>query len=200
VSGASAIGEIYAGIAILASVDEAELEDAGSGLKPVTDGWFVVNVRDAEWWFAESRGARCAFENEYGRPPVEFDQLGINVTVLEPGQTTLHHAEENQEAFLVLSGECVLIVEGEERRLRPWDFFHAPPWTEHAFAGAGEEPCVILMAGSRSGPGVNYPASALAARYGASVAEDTSDWRKAYANAERFRRERPPSWARLPWA
>jgi uncharacterized cupin superfamily protein len=181
-------------------VRETQLEDFGSGLTPVTQGWFVVNVRDAEWWFAETRGARCAFENEYGEPPVEFAQLGINVTVLDPGQTTLYHAEANQEAFLVVTGECALIVEEEERRLRPWDFFHAPPWTEHAFVGAGDGPCVILMVGARSGPGVQYPASELAARHGASVAEETSDWREAYATVERFRRERPPNWARLPWA
>src|SRR3954463_3197520 len=181
-------------------MSEARLEDLGSGLTPVSEGWFVVNVRDAEWWFAESRGARCGFENEYGDRPVEFDQLGINLTVLEPGQTVLYHAEENQEAFLVLSGECVLLVENEERRLRPWDFFHAAPWTEHGFAGAGEAPCTILMVGARSGPGVRYPRSELAARYGASVAEETSDWRKAYAKVEPFKRERPPSRARLPWA
>jgi quercetin dioxygenase-like cupin family protein len=179
---------------------EAPLADLGSGLAPVGQGWFVVNVRNAEWWFAETRGARCAFENEYGDAPVEFDQLGINLTVLEPGQTVLYHAEANQEAFLVLSGECALLVEGEERRLRPWDFFHCPPWTEHGFAGAGEGPCVLLMAGSRSAPEVRYPVSEVAVRYGASVVEETADWRQAYANVERFRRERPPSWARLPWA
>jgi len=181
-------------------VPEAQLEDFGSGLTPVTEGWFVVNVRDAEWWFSERRGARCAFENEYGEPPVEFAQFGINVTVLEPGQTGLYHAESNQEAFLVLSGECALLVEGEERRLRPWDFFNSSPWTEHAFVGAGEGPCVILMVGSHSGPEGHYPVSELAARYGASVAEETSDWRQAYATVERFRREQPPIWARLPWA
>lgn len=178
---------------------EARLEESGSGLAPTTEGWFVVNVRDAEWWFAETRGARCAFENEYGDPPVEFDQLGINLTVLEQGQTSLYHAEENQEAFLVLAGECALIVENEERRLRAWDFFHCPPWTEHAFVGGGEDPCEILMLGSRTGPGVRYPVSEVAARYGASVAEETSEWRQAYATVEWFRRERPPSWARLPW-
>jgi len=70
-------------------VAEARLEDSGFGLAPVTDGWFVVNVRDAEWWFAESRGAACWFANEYGDPPVEFAQLGINVTVLEPGQSSV---------------------------------------------------------------------------------------------------------------
>jgi uncharacterized cupin superfamily protein len=82
-------------------------------------------VRDAEWFGDEGREVR--FESEYGDPPVEFAQVGINVTVLEPGQTGLDHAESNQEAFLVLSGECALLVEDEERRLRPWDFFHSPP-------------------------------------------------------------------------
>jgi uncharacterized cupin superfamily protein len=182
-------------------VPEARLADLGSGLAPVGEGWFVVNVRDAEWWVADTRGARCAFENEYGDRPVEFGQLGINVTVLEPGQTTMYHAEENEEAFLVLSGECALIVEDEERRLRSWDFFHAPPWTEHAFVGAGDGPCVIVMVGARTGrPGVRYPVSELAARHGASVAKETYDWRQAYAGVELFRRGRPPQWARLPWA
>jgi quercetin dioxygenase-like cupin family protein len=180
-------------------VREAQLAKSGSGLAPVTEGWFVVNVRDAEWWFAETRGARCAFENEYGDPPVEFGQLGINITVLEQGQTVLYHAEENEEAFLVLSGKCALIVENEERPLRAWDFVHCPPWTEHGFVGVSEEPCVIVMVGSRVGPGVRYPASRVAARHEASVAEATSDWRQAYATVEPYRRERPPSWARLPW-
>ena len=179
---------------------EGRLERSESGLTPVTQGWFVVNVRDAEWWNTESRGARCAFENEHGDEPVEFPQLGINVTVLSSGQTSLYHAEANQEAFLVLSGECTLLIENEERRLRPWDFFHAPAWTEHAFVGAGDEPCVILMTGSRSSPDVRYPVSELAARHGASVAEETSDWRQAYAGIELFRRERPSNWAELPWA
>jgi uncharacterized cupin superfamily protein len=184
----------------IASVTGAQLKDHGSGLTPVTEGWFVVNVRDAEWWSSEKRGARCAFESEYGDPPVEFGQFGINVTVLEPGQTSLYHAEANQEAFLVLSGECALLVEDEERRLQAWDFFHCPAWTEHAFVGAGDGACVILMAGSRSGPGVHYPVSEVAARHGANVAEETSDSGQAYAAVERFRRERPPHWARLPWA
>jgi quercetin dioxygenase-like cupin family protein len=181
-------------------VPEARFEDFGSGLAPVTDGWFVVNVRDAEWWLADTRGAACWFESEYGEPPVEFGQLGINVTVLEPGQSSTYHAESNQEAFLVLAGQCRLLVEGEERGLGPWDFFHSAPWTEHAFVGAGDGPCVIVMVGARSGPKVRYPVSEIAARYGTSVENETSDPEEAYANAERFRRERPPSWSRLPWA
>ena len=179
---------------------EAQLNDSGSGLAPATEGWFVVNVRDAEWWFADSRGARCSFESEYGESPIEFAHLGINVTVLEPGQCSVYHAEANQEAFLVLAGECRLLVEGEERLLRAWDFFHSPPWTEHAFVGAGDAPCVVLMVGAHVSPEVRYPVSDLAARYGACVEEETSDPAQAYATAEWFRRERPSYWDRLPWA
>ena len=162
-------------------MEEARLGDLGSGLTPVSEGWFVVNVRDAEWWSSDTRGARCGFENEYGETPVEFAQLGFNVTVLEPGQTVRYHAEANQEGFLVVGGECVLRVEGEERRLRAWDFFHAPAWTEHGFAGAGDGPCVIVMVGARSSPEVRYPGTEGA----------TLEW---------FRRGRPGGWSALPWA
>jgi uncharacterized cupin superfamily protein len=181
-------------------VNEARLEDAGSGLAPVTEGWFVVNVRDAEWFSSETRGAASWFANEYGESPIEFAQFGINLSVLEPGQSGVYHAEANQEAFLVLAGECRLLVEGEERPLRAWDFFHSPPWTEHAFVGAGDGLCVILMVGAHLSPDVRYPVSELAARYGASVEKETSDPEQVYATAERFRRERPPYWSRLPWA
>ena len=181
-------------------MNEARLEDLGSGLTPATEGWFVVNVRDAEWFSSETRGAACWFENEYGETPVEFEDLGFHLTVLEPGQSSVYHAETNQEAFLVLAGECRLLVEEEERRLRAWDFFHCPKWTEHGFVGAGDAPCVILMVGTRLGPGVRYPVSELAARYGASVQTESSDPEQVYATAERFRRERPPYWSRLPWA
>jgi len=180
-------------------VSEARLGNAGSGLAPVTEGWFVVNVRDAEWFSSETRGAACWFANEYGEAPIEFPQFGINVTVLEPGQSGVYHAEGNQEAFLVLAGECTLLVEGEERRLRPWDFFHSPPWTAHTFVGAGDGPCAILMVGAHLSPDVRYPLSDLAARYGASVKKKTSDPEQVYATAERLRRERPPYWSGLPW-
>jgi quercetin dioxygenase-like cupin family protein len=181
-------------------VAEARLEDSGSGLAPATEGWFVVNVRDAEWWSSDTRGAACWFANEYGEPAVEFEQLGINLTVLAPRQSSVYHAEANQEAFLVLTGECRLLVEGEERRLRPWDFVHCPPGPEHAVVGGGAGPCAILMVGAHTSPDVRYPVSELAARYGASVGEETSDPGQVYATAERFRRGRPPYWSRLPWA
>ena len=181
---------------------EAQLDDSGSGLAPAGDGWFVVNVRDAEWLTSEGgdkkpSGSECAFESgEFW-----FRQLGVRLHVLEPGEPNgLYHSESAQEAFLVLSGECRLLVEGEEQRLRPWDFFHCPPWTEHAFVGAGDGPCAILMVGAHLSPEGRYPVSELAARYGASVEVETSDPEQVYATAERFRRERPPYWAHLPWA
>jgi uncharacterized cupin superfamily protein len=188
-------------------VPEARLEDSGSGLAPASDGWFVVNVRDAQWLTSEATsgdakitsGAECAFESR----DAEFPQYGIRLHVLEPGERNgLYHGENQQEDFLVLSGECLLLVEGEERRLHAWDFVHSPPWTEHIFIGAGDEPCVILMAGGRSKPWqVRYIVSELAARYDASVEEETSDPDRAYVGSfEPSRRERPSYWDRLPWA
>src|SRR5215212_11399609 len=196
------------------TVAEAPLEDAGSGLAPATEGWFVVNVRDAEWLTSErpsesdgtsddegreiTSGAECAFE---GRN-VEFPRLGVRIHVLQPGERNgLYHGESEQEDFLVLSGECLLLVEGQERPLRAWDFVHSPAWTQHIFVGAGDEPCAILMIGSRSKDWkVRYPVSELAARYGASAEEDTSDPDQAYVRFTMSRRERPSYWDGLPWA
>jgi uncharacterized cupin superfamily protein len=180
-------------------VDEAPLGDFGSGLAPTAEGWFVVNVRDAEWWTGWS-GADCAFDNEMHN--VEFPELGIRLHVVEPGQPSgLYHSESTQEAFLVLSGECTLLVEGEVRSLLQWDFFHCPPWTDHIFVGAGGGPCVILMAGARSGDAEGrYPVSELAGRYGASVERETSDPQEALARFELWQRQRPSYWHELPWA
>jgi uncharacterized cupin superfamily protein len=179
-------------------VPEAPLDDSGSGLAPAAAGWFVVNARDAEWWTSEAFGSGCPFESR----EFYFPQFGINLNVLEPGQpNALYHSESQQEAFLVLSGECRLLVDGEERLLRPWDFFHSPAGTEHIFVGAGDGPCVILMAGARTeDERLHYPVSELAARYGASAEEETTDGKQAYARFEPSKRERPSYWDRLSWA
>jgi uncharacterized cupin superfamily protein len=178
-------------------VPEAPLEESGSGLAPAGEGWFVVNVRDAAWLTTE-RGSVCVFE----APKAWFPQLGFRLRVLEPGKpNAFYHSENQQEAFLVLSGECRLLVDGEERVLRPWDFFHCPAGTEHIFVGAGDGPSTILMVGARTDDEqLHYPVSDLAARYGASVSEETSDPEQAYAGSVEPRLERPSSWERLPWA
>jgi uncharacterized cupin superfamily protein len=184
-------------------VEEARLEDSGSGLAPTSAGWFVVNVRDAMWLTSEGgekqpSGAECAFETPYAA----FEQLGVRIHVLQPGEANgLYHRENQQEDFLVLHGECLVLVEGEERRLGRWDFFHSPAWTEHIFVGAGGGPCAILMVGARRPPWeVVYPVHEVAAKHGASVAAETPDPDVAYANHEPSRRERPASWSQLPWA
>jgi uncharacterized cupin superfamily protein len=185
--------------ATLAPVTEARLEDSGSGLAPAEEGWFVVNTRDAEWWTSPAFGSGCVFESE----AAGFEQLGINISVLEPGKPNcLYHSEpEQEEDFLVLSGEGILLVEGEERPLKPWDFVHLPAGTEHVFVGAGEEPCVILMAGARVRPEqLHYPKSELAAKYGASAEQTTPHPKEAYAPFARSERKRPEYWDRLPWA
>lgn len=176
---------------------EAQLDDSGSGLEPTGEGWFVLNVRDAAWWTSSAFGSWTRFEGD----PAPFPQFGMNISVLEPGKPScLYHSESQQEAFLVLSGECKLLVDGEERPLRAWDFFHCPAGTEHVFVGAGDGPCIVLMVGARTpDEQVLYPVSELAARYGASAEQETGDPREAYAHFEQSQRERPPYWDDLPW-
>jgi uncharacterized cupin superfamily protein len=170
-------------------VDEARLEDTGAGLAPASDGWFVVNAFEAPWLVHEHFGSRCNFETDgriaraFGLEPHPFAQVGIRLSVIEPGQrSTLYHAETAQEDFLVLQGECLAIVEDEERRVERWDLIHCPAGTAHALVNDGDERCVLLMIGARSeGREIVYPVSEAARSHGAGVAEETTSPHEAYA-------------------
>jgi uncharacterized cupin superfamily protein len=189
-------------------VGEAPLEPVESGLAPQGDGWFVVNVRDAAWLANDSFGGRCVFEAD--TPVVRgsdlevhrFPQLGITLAVLEAGKPSgLYHRETSQEDFLVLAGECLLLVEDEKRPLRAWDFVHCPPGTAHAFAGRGDDPCVILMVGARTTEKQTvYPDSELARSHGAGAEAETSSAGEAYAPFGHWQRGPPGRWPDLPWA
>ena len=164
---------------------EAELQQTEHGLVPTGDGWFVLNARDSRWYHGESRGAFCDFEGDQ-----DFPQVGVNLQVLMPGQPmAMYHWEVDQEDFLVLSGEALLIVEGEERTLRAWDFFHCASLTKHTIVGAGDGPCIVVAIGARGnqeGPDWGgYTADETAARHGVGVEEDTNEPEKAYANWNR---------------
>jgi uncharacterized cupin superfamily protein len=140
-----------------AMVAAAKLEQTEHGVAPATDGWFTLNLRDAVWRHADGRGAVCValddFEGE--RRAVQF---GVNPFVLQPGEPmSMYHWEADQEAFLVVSGEAVLIVEGEERQLRAWDFVHCPPQTKHVIVGAGTGPCVVIAVGARDRDELGFP-------------------------------------------
>lgn len=177
-------------------IEEARLEETGAGLAPASEGWFVVNVRDAAWLVNEKFAAAGIFEGE----SVQFAQLDYTIVVLQPRQPSgLYHAEANQEDFLVLTGECLLLVEAEERRLRAWDFVHCPPATEHIFVGAGDGPCVIFMVGARSAErSIVYPRSDVAVRHGAGVETETAMPAEAYAPFPAWRPGRPDAQG-LPW-
>jgi uncharacterized cupin superfamily protein len=150
------------------------------------DGAFVVNARDVEWRQREGLGRWAHFEGTR-----EFEQLGFRLAVLDPGVPYgMYHGESDQEDFLVVSGECVLVIEAEERHLRQWDFVHCPPWTEHVFVGAGEAQCVIVMVGARKDGEILYPVNDAAAKYGASVDVETPEPAEAYAKY--VRREAQP--------
>ena len=157
-------------------VPEAPLRTIDDALVPDGEGWFVLNAADARWLTGHF-GAYTRFE---GQP--RFPSLGINIGVLQPGQPACYyHGEDEQEDFLVLAGEALLLVEGEERRLRAWDFVHCPAWTEHVFVGAGDGPCTILAVGTRRTDATIYPANELAQRHGAGVANETRVPKEAYA-------------------
>jgi uncharacterized cupin superfamily protein len=167
---------------------EARLEQTETGVVPAVEGWFVLNARDARWYDRGPRGAVCGFEHE-----PEFEQLGVNLFVLGPGQPmSMYHWEADQEDFLVLSGEALLIVEGEERPLRRWDFVHCPPNVSHTIVGAGNGPAAVLAVGARANQAGDdwggYPFSELAMRHDASAPRETNDPHEAYA---RFPHRRP---------
>jgi uncharacterized cupin superfamily protein len=175
-------------------VPEAPLEQSEHGVVPTGDGWFVLNARDARWYHADGRSAICVFERDE-----EFVQVGVNVSVLEPGVSMgMYHWEANQEDFLVLAGEALLIVEGEERPLRAWDFVHCPPDTKHIIVGAGTGPCLVLAVGAREPADTGwggYTVDETARRHGVSVERETTDAAEAYAHVTR----RQPTRYREGW-
>ena len=156
------------------------MEDERGGLVPEGEGWFVLNAKDARW-LSGSFGAYCPWE---GKNEAKFPQLGINLNVLEPGvPMAMYHRENEQEDFLVLAGECLAVVEGEERPLRPWDLLHCPAGTSHVVIGAGTGPALVLAVGGRADAeesGLVYPADPTAQELGAGVAEETKDPAVAY--------------------
>ena len=176
-----------------ASVAEAPVREAEVGLAPEGDGWFIVNIADSAGLKTDTLGSGAMFEASIG----DFPQFGINVRVLEPGQrASMYHREDRQEAFLILDGECVIVVEDEERPVRRGDFIHLPPGTAHVIVGAGDGPSTVLMVGARTAdPQISFPVSETAARYGASVEEETDDAGVANAGLEIERGKL----GRVPW-
>jgi len=159
-------------------VREAQLEQTPAGLVPKGEGWFVVNAKEARWMEHEAFGSGTTFEGE-----PHFKEIGVNIGVLAPGQPAcMYHRENQQEDFLVLFGECLLLVEGQERPLKAWDFVHCPPETNHVFVGAGDGPCGILAIGRRrEDEQLVYPVDEVALKHGAGVENETPDPKEAYA-------------------
>ena len=167
-------------------VPEAPLRKTKYGLVADVEGWFVLNARDSRWRDTGPLGFYCDFE---GKRP--FRQFGININILEPGQPLgRYHRENAQEGFLVLAGTCLLIVEGEERELGTWDFFHCPPLTEHVIVGAGERPAVVLAVGARGlrRKGIVYPVSEVAQKHDTGAESETTKFAEAYAGLPRSSR------------
>jgi mannose-6-phosphate isomerase-like protein (cupin superfamily) len=162
------------------AIPESRIEETPAGRVPSGPGWFVLDLVGARGLATEGHGVFCPFE----APDARFSDFGINVHVLEPGErSALYHREAAQEGFLVLDGECIAVVEEQERTLRRWDYLHCPVGTAHAFVGAGAGPCAILMVGARRPDAAEYPVSAAAGRHGLSVPVASGVSKEAYASA-----------------
>jgi uncharacterized cupin superfamily protein len=176
-------------------VPESKLEQTEHGLVPQGEGWFVLNMRDAEWRHVEGRGAVCVVGDDF-EGERQFEQLGVNAFVLKPGEPmAMYHSEGDQEDFLVVAGEAVAVIEGEERQLRAWDFVHCPPATKHVLIGAGSGPCLVIAVGARERDTLDFPVDEVAKRHGASVDAETDDGGQAYARVP----PRHPSAYRHGW-
>jgi uncharacterized cupin superfamily protein len=117
-------------------VDEARLEQTEHGLVPNGDGWFVVNSREARWWHHDTFGSAVTFEGD-----VRFEDFGINIQVLQPGKPNcMYHGENAQEDFLVLAGECLLLVDGEERSLKQGTSSTRRPGRSTSSSARGTDP------------------------------------------------------------
>jgi uncharacterized cupin superfamily protein len=140
--------------------------------------WHVVNARDAQWYDAGTFGFYADFQQDE-----PFPELGVNFGMALPGQiAALYHRESHQECYFVLAGEGILIVEGEERPLKRWDYFHCPAGVDHICVAAGDGPFVVIAVGGRVGTKeIVYPVNETAARYGATVEVETTDPREAYS-------------------
>ena len=162
------------------SEKEATFAETPFGRYITSEGWFVLNLGDALAVRNQEKGG-ALYPLESQEHP--FERLGVHLRVLWPGDpNALYHSEGAQEGFLVLSGECTLIVEQEERQLQQWDYFHCPAGTGHVLVGAGEGPCSILMIGTRPDDPIRFPVSEIADGYSASVATETDIGDEAYAN------------------
>ena len=177
------------------------MEQSETGRVAATDGWFTVNIRDAAWVQNEYFGDACIFESR----KTAFPEIGYTLYVLQPGQPNgMYHREGNQEDFLVLQGECLLIVEGQERQLKAWDFFHSPAGTDHILVGAGEGPCIVFAIGARKdGSDSNetlYVRDKTALEHGAGPERDTPDGKVAYAPFPKWVHGPPRTFQGLPFA
>ena len=169
-------------------IPESPPERTEHGLKGVGPGWFVLNARDARWFDRPGRRSVSFTGRSEWEADTFFPMLGVQLCVLEPGEpNSLYHWETETEAFLVISGEALLVVEGEERALKQWDFVYLPPKTNHVIVGAGDGPCVVVAVGARVLSVDNpdwggYPVDETALRHGAGVEQETTIPEEAYAH------------------
>jgi len=156
---------------------EAEITQHEVGWRePRGDGWYVLNAEDAKW-LSNEMGWYCNFEGSTRLP-----EFGLNLNRLPPGAPmAIYHHEPHQEGFLVLDGEALLIIDGEEHQLKRWDYVHCPPDVPHVLLGAGDGALVLAVGARAPGMRATYPVEEAAMKHAAGVEVEKNDARDTYA-------------------
>jgi quercetin dioxygenase-like cupin family protein len=71
------------------------------------------------------------------------DATMLNLVELEPGAVVPEHSHPHEQMGIVISGEIVMIIAGEERPCHAMDAMHIPSGVVHG-AYAGTEGAVVL--------------------------------------------------------
>lgn len=163
-------------------MNESEYVAGEFGKSTKGEGWSILNLAECVWLDSPQFGCFARLE---GTEP--FKDLGLNVHVLNEKQPAcMYHSENKQEGFLVLFGECRVIVNDEERALKTWDYLHCPAGVEHLLVGGDNGPCALLMVGARGEDAtLNYPVNEKARAFGGSADPATTNPKEAYAKVER---------------
>jgi mannose-6-phosphate isomerase-like protein (cupin superfamily) len=107
--------------------------------------------------------------------------------------------EYDEEGFLVLRGECLLVIEEQECDLAPGDFVYCPPGTDHILVGAGARACSSCSAPANDTESSSTQANRSRA-HAAPVDAETTSPAEAYRESPPWIASRHPrSWAAAQW-
>jgi uncharacterized cupin superfamily protein len=90
------------------------------------------------------------------RRSLGLEAFGINLVELEPGYAIPEHDEQGrdqEEVFVILSGEAVAVLDGEDHRAPAGTFVRVSPHVRRTIRNDGTEPVDLLIASAPTSSG-----------------------------------------------